>query len=464
MSTEKRRGGLLNNIVKVLSANFLVAIVGFASSLFFPKILSIDDYALYQTFTLYLSYITILHLGFPSGMVIRYAGKNYDEIDKSQYKAEIKIIGIVLTFFTVLFLALAGIFKNQMVGYIAIAIIPFCFIGSYRVLLQAWSRFRNYGLLSVAVTTLVPLIGAAVFLINGELSGQTYVRIFLIVYWIVLLIVAIEVFKKISNVKSASIFRKINLDTEKTGIILLLGNYINVLFGSADKQFVKWFFSNTQFAFYSFGISMRALMTVFITSIAQPLFPSMARGSIKDENYNSIKEILIMFGSLSGVAYYVVAFIVKNFIPRYVDSLSVVGIYFVVFPAMAVVSCLYINLYKTKNLIPKYIHTLIGILAISIALNLLFVWLYPEYTGVAIATSVTYYIWFLIGIKQFDFLKLTFADVCYLIIYAFGYFLITKNVGDVLGIVCYLFFIVLLIIIFYRKRLMFLCEYARKRL
>lgn len=36
-------------------------------------------------------------------------------------------------------------------------------------------------------------------------------------------------------------------------------------------------------AYYSFGMSMQSLMTVFIISIAQPLFPAMAQGKFKDE-------------------------------------------------------------------------------------------------------------------------------------------------------------------------------------
>ena len=135
--------GLIGNILRVLSANFWVAMVGFASSFIFPKILTIDDYALYHTFTLYLTYITILHLGFPSGMVINYAGGNYDEIDKRQYKSEVKLVALILLAFTVLFFILSIVFHNKMMAYIALAIIPYDLIGSYKALLQAWNKFKE---------------------------------------------------------------------------------------------------------------------------------------------------------------------------------------------------------------------------------------------------------------------------------------------------------------------------------
>ena len=55
------------NIFKVLSANGIVAIVGLLSSLFLPNILSLQEYAIYQTFALYLGYVALFHLGFPNG-------------------------------------------------------------------------------------------------------------------------------------------------------------------------------------------------------------------------------------------------------------------------------------------------------------------------------------------------------------------------------------------------------------
>lgn len=462
MAKNSLSDGLMKNILRVLSANFWVALIGFASSFIFPKILTIDDYAFYHTFTLYLTYITILHLGFPSGMVINYAGMNYDEIDKSQYKAEIELIGIILVLFTTFFLILSAILHNRMLAFIALAIIPYDLIGSYKALLQAWNRFKEFSIISTVVASIIPIVAFLYYIIEGILPGDIYICIFLTTYWLVAIFIITEIGKKIKGVKANSILTRVNWITEKTGIVFVLGNYINALFVSSDKQFVKWFFDNSYFAFYSFGMSMQALMTVFITSIAQPLFPAMAQGKFKDEDYNGIKELLIIFGSLSGCAYFVTLIIVKNFIPKYIESLDVVGIYFVVFPAMAVVNCLYINLYKIKNLMQQYIKTLIGIFCVAVVLNTLAVCFYRKYTGVSVATTITYYIWFFGGFKQFKFLRLTFQDIVYLILYIIGFFFITRNASGFLGILFYLTFIVLLVLVCYRDRLKTIPKYIKR--
>ena len=455
ITRKRKENSLSKNIIRVLSANFWVAVIGFLGSFVFPRILTIDGYALYHTFTLYVGYITITHLGFPFGMVINYAGKDYDMIDRKQYRSEMLLLLGILSLFTIAFFVIAAITNNRMIAYIALAIIPTGITGSYKSLLQAWNRFKLFSRISTILATAVPMVALAYYLVTKTLPGDIYILVYLVVYWIITLFILVEVHKKINGVKANKLLSNENFKTEKIGLAMVLGNYINTLFVSSDKQFVKWFFGNQEFAYYSFGMSMQSLMTVFIVSIAQPLFPAMAQGRFKDEEYNSIKELLLVFGSLSGCAYFAVSIIVKLFIQKYTRSLDVVGIYFVVFPAMAVINCLYINLYKIKGKMKTYIKTLAGVLILAIALNSFFVFTVGEFTGVAIATTITYYIWFLIGFKQFKFLRLAIKDVIYLIIYTIGFFAITRIFSDYVGILVYFVFIGTLAMCCYKKELMF---------
>lgn len=341
--------GLLNNILKVLAANFWVTLIGFAGSFVFPKILSIESYAFYQTFLMYQSYCAILHLGFASGMTVKYAGAEYSLIDKSQYKTEVTIILIILTFFTIIAAVVYGFTGESMWRYIALVIYPAVLTGCYKTFYQAWGNFKDYSILNIFLATAVPALAIFCFGLRGQLSGETYVSIYLAVYWTATIKILYEYSKKVKGSKRNAFFSKENLQLERNGLALTIGNYINVLFISLDKQFVNIFFSVDKFAFYTFGISMQSIMTVFITSISQPLFPAIANGVIRKTDFNKIKELLFIFGSLSGCAFFVVTFIVQSFIKKYIGALEVVGIYFVVFPALAVINCLYLNLYKLRQ-------------------------------------------------------------------------------------------------------------------
>lgn len=447
----QKKSGLAKDITRVLSANLLVALIGFLGSFIFPKILSIESFALYHTFTLYVGYIAITHLGFPSGMMINYAGQNYEKIDTRQYKAELSILFTILAAFTAIFLAAAAIMHNRMTFYVGMVLFPYGIINSYKSLLQSWGRFKFFSRLSSIQSAAVPLAAFAYYVVTGDLPGDVYIVIYIIINWLLSIFILIEMARKVHGIKRAPIKSAKNLETEKTGAAVLIGNYINVLFTSADKQFVSWFFATAQFAYYSFGMSMQSLMTVFITSIAQPLFPAMAQGRFKDEEYDQLKEILFIFGSFSGCAYFLASFVVRHFIQKYIPSLEVIGIYFVVFPVMAVINCLFVNLYKIKNLMKQYVITLAGILATAIALNLLFVLTCHVYYSVAIATVITYYVWLIIGIRQFSFIHIRHTDVLYLLFYTVGFFLITQIQNDVIGFATALAFVIVLSLTFYRQ-------------
>lgn len=441
------------NIMRVLMSNFWVTAIGLVCSFVFPKVMTIEAYALYHTFTLYVGYTAILHLGFPSGMVVNYAGQSYDIIDKKQYKSEVILLILVLFFFTICSGIICLILKKAMPVFVTLSIIPVCITGSYKAIYQAWSQFEKYTRINVFLASSIPLICLIYYFIYKDLPGEIYIISYLLVYAMVSLLILIQEFNNLKGIIANTLVSKVNYSTEKVGILLVLGNYINTLFVSVDKQFIKIFYSSTEFAYYSFAMSMQAIMTVFITSIAQPLLPAMAQGRFKDEDYNSVKELLFIFGSYSGCAYFVTALIVKIFIKRYIDSLAVTGVYFVVFPAMAVISCLFINLYKIKRKTKSYVATLAFVLIIAIILNACVIKIFNDFQWVAIATTVTYYIWLFIGTKQFEFIKITMRDFFYLTAFLLIFFIVTRYLNDYIGLVVYFILITVLVVICYGKRL-----------
>ena len=56
----------------------VLLIFGFIQSLIIPKYLSTTDYGYWQLFLLYTTYIGILHLGFLDGILVRWAGKDFE--------------------------------------------------------------------------------------------------------------------------------------------------------------------------------------------------------------------------------------------------------------------------------------------------------------------------------------------------------------------------------------------------
>ena len=430
---------MIKNIMRVFTANGIVAVVGLLSSLFLSKALSIEDYAVYQTFILYLGYIGILHLGFPTGMSIKYAGKSHKNIDKKQYKSEINLLIVVLVIFAIAFLGVSAFKHNQMGIYIALMIFPYCFLNSYLSLFQAWEQFKSYAVLHIICSAVPLLLPIVFYFLTGNFTAYICIYIYIGIYVITTCFFVIKYLQEIWKTKSNKLFSRENLYVEKMGFFFMLGNYINNLLTSIDKQFILWFGTTHQFSFYSFALTMQGVMTIFITAIAQPLFPYMASGKIEGKRYTDVKRDLLMLGSASGVAYFACCLVVKNWIPKYVESLSVIEIYFAVFPAMAVINCLYFNLYKTRKMMMRYIVDLLVILGIAAAADGGAVFSGHTYIGVCLVTTIIYYIWLFYGALIFPELKFNKREYMFLGLFLILFFFISNIIkNEIIGILLYL--------------------------
>ena len=89
---------------------------------------------------------------------------------------------------------------------------------------------------------------------------------------------------------------------------------------------------------------------------------------------------------------------------------------------MAVINCLYINLYKSRKLTGKYVRSLVTMLIIAIVLDALVILLKLDYVYLAVATVVAYYIWLVLGSFDFPELTITIKDYLYFATYFITYF------------------------------------------
>lgn len=429
---------MIRNIFIVFASNGIVAVVGLISSLFIPNILSIEDYAEYQTFLLYLGYVSLFHLGFPNGLSIKYAGKKIESIDKGQFKSEMLFLMFILSVFSSIVFLASFITKSQIIGYIAIMLFSYCFLNAVEQILQAFEKFVLYTICHILMSALPLLMPLLIYLIFKKINAQVCILSYVIIYTVLTFVLITCFFYVSGKWKSGSLLNKNNIETEKMGLYFHIGSYIGMLFHNIDKQFVQWFCMLQEYSFYSFSITMQSTMTIFLTAISQPLFPYLAlENSSNTKKLIQIKRYLIMIGSLSGMAYFACSFIVEHWIQKYLGSLDIIRIYFAVFPAMAVVNCLYSNLYKIYRRKKRYILDLIIMLLLAAAMDSVAIWSGYSYIGVALATTILYYIWLIYGTFVFRDLKLNLRELIYLVAFfvIFGY--VPSNFKGAEGMIIY---------------------------
>ena len=442
---------MIKNVIKVLLSNFILTLFGLINSFIFPVIMSVEGYAYYHQYLLYISYINICHLGIASGMFLNYAGKDYKKTDKAQYKSEIYLLYAVLMAFTVIGFIVAGVSRSWIILCVALTIFSDCIIASFKALYQAWERFTGYSVVNAVPKVLISIFGIIAYFIFHELTGSAVIIAYMVISWMIALYFVFEFTGFTKGVKSAKVFSKENKVTTFNGFLITLGNYVNLLFHSIDKQFVNILYSTFSFAQYSFAMSTQTIMTMFITALANPFYPRLARGDIDKPYIQRLKKLLFIFGAYSGCAYFAVSFCVKHWITKYIPSLDVVAMFFAVFPAMAVINVIYINMYKIKKMLKRYIFTLLGMLGVAALLNYISVLLNGDYVGISLATMISYYVWLLYSQRDFEEIHLDLRDYVYLAGFL-GIYFGSKFIGhDIIGFFVYGVCITLWNIFMYRE-------------
>ncbi len=86
----------INKIVKnsslSITAQFISLVVIGTLNLLVPKLVSIEQYALWQTYVLYMSYVGIFHFGLLDGIVLRYSKYDYEYLDKPRLNSQFRIL------------------------------------------------------------------------------------------------------------------------------------------------------------------------------------------------------------------------------------------------------------------------------------------------------------------------------------------------------------------------------------
>jgi O-antigen/teichoic acid export membrane protein len=123
---------------------FILLIIGFIQSLIIPKYLSTVDYGYWQIFLLAMTYMGIFHIGFLDGILVRWAGKNINEL---VFEIPVAFKFIILELVVIICLLISCLWLFEIPSKeILTAVLINSFIGNLLVFFlflgQATKRFR----------------------------------------------------------------------------------------------------------------------------------------------------------------------------------------------------------------------------------------------------------------------------------------------------------------------------------
>jgi O-antigen/teichoic acid export membrane protein len=435
--------GIIEDIIKILSSNLIILVASIVSGLLVPKFLGIENYAIYKTFGLYVGYVGILHFGFVDGLYIKYGGIDIEDIPRDQLKSEMLFLlysQLIITSLGILII-IATCYDIKIILPVCIAIIPCNMIIFYKFLYQATGSFSEYARLN----SIQPILNlAAIIVIVFILEQNTpylFINAYLFILYFVFLVIFYNSFYNLKDIKSAEVFTIKNINNIAIGIFIMLGNLLVILFYSMDKWFVKILLTNSDFAYYSFAVSMMAIILILINSTAMAFYPFLSRLDENKDILIKIYKYLIVLGCTSAGTFFLFKFVVSKILPSYLLSLNIIAILFAGIPAISIVQAIYLNLYKIKKLEKKYFLVALSMAIISFIFNSVAISIHKSNEAIAIATTLTFYIWLFYSINSsgFNSIKMNIKDIIYLVLFLIVFYLTTRFMDNwFLGLVTFL--------------------------
>lgn len=393
------------NISIVMFGNVVVFISKIIIWLLLPKMMLIEDYGRYKEFAMYLTYVMFLHLGFPDGVLLTYAGRK--KIDKENLrKLTWFFICLQIVIFALFFVAFHHAF-GRIILLLALdgAIVN---IGTYyKFISQASLQFKDQAFRDCFQGVFQSLILFVLYYVhinkNIIITSDVWICVIILTDFLLLLFFVIKyhdiTFCEISELK---IDRDFIFDIMSKGILLTLAFQISHLLFVVDRQMVDVFFNIDSYASYSFAYSLTGVIASLATAISIVLFPTLK--SIGENNAvlsyaSNVNSMLKCIFFVSGLSYFLCDMICI-ILPKYAISIKYV---IAIVPGVAIssaINMIIFNYYKLLDGLKEYSLIALIMLVIGTMLNYVFKTIYNDPISLSFASIIVLVLWFYILEKR----------------------------------------------------------------
>jgi O-antigen/teichoic acid export membrane protein len=393
----------LGKDVLVYSAgNGLLLIFTFIQALIIPKYLSVAGYGYWQLFNLYITYVGILHLGFLDGLLVRWAGKDLNQIG-GEIKPAIRFLVLEQLVVTIPLGFITYFLLQPPLQWIGLMIFAYAFIQNliyfFIFTTQAIRQFRLLTVLNV-VRGLVFLIFIVLLLISGHLEYHYVIVASLASSFLFMFALAVRyrryLWRNHAPAPSLASFGKRNINI---GVFILLGNFIFVVFFTLDRLLVSSFFAIERFAVYAFAMAVAQLAFIFIRAVADVLFPHLSAAAHEQRTraYQMGKRLIILCWALFLGAYFPLAALIQFYLPHYTGSLPIIKILMGTMGLSSLILILHANYYRLYRKQRQYFSMGITALALAVLLALIAIKTLGTLESVAIAMLISFFVWYIIN-------------------------------------------------------------------
>lgn len=393
----------VKNAATVISSNILTIVVALFTGFILPKELNISDYAYYRVYLLYISYAGIFHLGLVNGIYLRYGDLDLEQIPKKIFRT---YSWFMLALQTVVMAGLAIILfgssffmdVNKTIAYVFVIInIP---LVNIKWFYSSINQFTKRFVIDSYVTYLQNALNLVMVLlvVGFQWYDFKYLLVITTIINLVCMIITMQQNKALLWGKRERMQDTGIPSLIKGGFFLMLSEFVGIIILGIDSMFVDHLFSQTDFAMYSFAVSVISVIYTLISAISNLIYPYLVRVSEEKyaEYYTLMSDVLSIVSIFSMLAFYAAEFIILKWLDKFEPSIAIFSILFgtIIFRTIIMLVCG--NYFKVLKLIKEYTRNNIFAITISFLLNVVAYVIFKDYRYIAVASLVSFIIWYLV--------------------------------------------------------------------
>lgn len=326
----------LKNVSYLMLVNALSFLISAIVTFIVPKFLSVSQYSYFQLYLFYMNYIGFCCIGWVDGIVLRYAGKYFEDLNLKLFKGQLVMYSALEIIIGVFIIILVMVFqptdvnKATVFTMVGIAIILSLINAFFRYLMQAVNYIDKYAkniliekaiyFLGVILALLFGKFGF-IYMISADLLGKAASLMHM------LIVNRAIVSARMVSINEILIEAKENI---RVGIKLLIANGASLLIVGIVRYSIQSQWDVETFGKVSLSLSVSNMFMGFIQAVGVSLFPMLRR--INQDKlsklYLTIRHMLMfpMLGCL--IFYYPVYVILSAWLPEYAESLHYMAIMF----------------------------------------------------------------------------------------------------------------------------------------
>ena len=347
---------IVKNFSLVFGAQTLILVISVIRALILPKFLSLEDFGYWEVYWFYSSYVGIFCLGYTDGVYLKYGGYDYSQLPIKQIRSSNRLFMVMLVCFTFILSLFAVFFvdDNNICFGLVFSALNIFILGVSNIffyLYQVTNLFRRYSIYLV-LDKVILLVTILFFLVASYWDFKWLILIDFLSKALVLVLLIKKSRELLVGDKSD--LKKSFCDFSANvsiGIKLMIANLMSMLLIGAGKVIVQIFGNITEFAIYSFGISITGLVLTTVVSISLVLYPAVKR--IAQDRYSELFCQINSFNRLFGLSalllYFPVYYFITLFYSQYNSVLVYLNLLFVLIFLQCKISILNNTFYKVMR-------------------------------------------------------------------------------------------------------------------